>query len=98
MKNFKEKISIALLGLVYFISSIRYFPEQAAKTALETTIHALSLAPISIGATLVFVSIFAKATGDKIPTDRVIRIFLTFAIGLEFILGLYNYLNINGPT
>lgn len=87
----KEKITLILLGIVYLLMSLRYFPGRWADTAVATLNHLLSAVPITIGLTLLIVSIFQKIVGARLPYDRVVRIYLFFGIIVEFFYGLSNY-------
>lgn len=63
---------------------------------VETLLHLFSVAPISLGATLIIVALLQRLAGDRLPVNRIIRVFLLVAIFLEFILGLSHYYTVNG--
>lgn len=87
----KEKITLTLLCIVYAVASLRYFPGSWADTIKTTGDHLLSAVPITIGLTVLTISILQKVVGEKLPHDRVARIYLFFGIITEFFYGLSNY-------
>ena len=95
MKNFKEYSSLIILIIFYLLCSLRYFPDNLAKTAVESLLQIFSAAPIPMGATILMVSFLQRTSGDKLPWDRILRIYLTVGIMVEFIFGIYHYLNLN---
>ena len=98
MQTIREQISLAILIVVYLLSSVRYFPGQAMHSLVETLIHVLSVAPICLGATLVIVAILQRLVKERLPFSRTLRFFLVVAICLEFILGLSHYFEISGAV
>lgn len=92
MNSFRKQVSLVLLTIVYLLGSFRYFPGRWLDSLLETLMHIVTMAPFTIGSTLVGVSIFQKVSGSRVPIGIIIRIFLTISIVMEFFLGLYNYL------
>ncbi|MCK5227976.1 MAG: inner-membrane translocator [Desulfobulbaceae bacterium] len=92
MKTVKEKITLVVLIVIYLLCSMRYFPGRSVDTLIETLKHILSVAPYNIGVTLLAVTVYRKLLGERLPWDRVARIFLTAGIVLEFFFGLYHYL------
>ena len=93
MKSFKKIFAIVILIILYVLFSVRYYQGNLAKTALETGIHMLTVAPFLIGGTLILVSVLRKFTGERPPWAMVIRIYLTIGIFVEFILGIYHYVS-----
>ena len=63
MRKIREQISLAVLVVVYLLASVRLFrvndtgPVLVMKSIVETLIHVLSVAPISLGATLLIVAV-----------------------------------------
>lgn len=96
MQTMKHRFFLVLLGVIYLMTSLRFFPGQAMKSLVETLIHLFSVAPIILGATLLLVSVLQRLVGDRLPWDRVVRLYLTMAILLECILGLSHYFELNG--
>ncbi len=93
MKSLKKIFAITILIILYLIFSVRYYQGNFSKTALETCIHMLTVAPFLIGGTLVLVSVLRKVAGERLSWEAVIRIYLTLGIFVEFILGIYHYVN-----
>ncbi len=87
-----QYISLIILAILYLLASVRYFPGELARTALETALHVVSFAPFTIGCTMLLVIILQKMSRAKLPWDRVARLFLMMALLFEVILGLQNYL------
>lgn len=85
-------LSLAVLGIIYLLASVRYFPGDATKTVFETALHMVSLAPLTIGCTMLLVIFLQKMSQTKLPWDRIARIFLMLALLFEIILGLQDYI------
>ena len=104
MRKIREQISLAILVVVYLLASVRLFrandtgPVLVMKSIVETLIHLLSVAPISLGATLLIVAVLQRLVKERLPFSRTLRLFLVTAICLEFILGLAHYFEINGTV
>lgn len=98
MRKIRERISLAILIVVYLLASVRYFPGRAMHSMVETLIHVLSVAPINLGATLLIVAVLQRLVKERLPFSRTLRIFLVVTICLEFILGLAHYFEINGTV
>jgi hypothetical protein len=92
MKEINNIVSLLLLAGVYLLCSMRYFPGNAMKTALETALQIVTIAPLPGGATLVLVSFLQRSAGQKMPWDRMVRIYLTLGVMVEFLFGVHNYL------
>ena len=89
----KEKISLVLLVLVYLLVCVRYFPNRPMDTLKATLTHLFESVPYIIAVTVLVVSVMQKVVGQKLPKDRIARIYLTFGLIAEFFLGIYHYLN-----
>jgi len=89
----KEKISLFLLIGFYLLFSVRYFPNRPMETLSATMSHLLDSVPYIIAATILVVSVMQKVVGQKLPKDRIARIYLTFGLIAEFFFGMYHYLN-----
>lgn len=95
MQKTGEKISLAILTVVYLVCSLRYFPGQLTTTLISTATHLLTVAPFLIGAILLFNSFYRRQTGERPSAVKILRICLTLGIIIEFFIGLFNYLEIN---
>ena len=89
----KEKTTLFLLILVYLLVCVRYFPNRPMDTFSATMSHLLDSVPYIIAMTILVVSVIQKVIGQKLPKDRIVRIYLTFGLIAEFLLGIYNYIN-----
>ena len=98
MQKIREQISLIILVVVYLLASVRYFPGRAMDSLVETLIHVLSVAPISLGATLIVVAVLQRLVKERLPFSRSLRFYLVVGICLEFILGLAHYFEINGAA
>lgn len=83
---------IGLLALVYLLCSLRYYPGRLADSLVATLTQLLTVAPFSVGATILIAALFRKSTGERLPWGSVVRIFLTIGIVIEFFYGLHDYL------
>lgn len=90
-KKPREKVILGVMLLFYGVLSTRYFPGQPGKSLFETMTHIFSIAPINLGATLIIVPFLQKAAGQRLPWDRVVRIFLAVAVCVEILVGLAVY-------
>ncbi len=91
MNKVKETVSLIVLISIYVIFSLRFFPGDFIKTAVETALQIVKVAPIPIGGTILLVSFLQRTSGEKLPMDRAVRIYLTIAIIVEFLFGIYDY-------
>lgn len=92
MNERKKWLSLSLLGGVYLLCSLRYFPGNVWKTAVETALQLVTIAPLPGGATLVLVNFLQRSAGQKMPWDRMVRIYLTLGLMIEILIGAYVYL------
>lgn len=92
MKERSNLWPLLLLAGVYIVFSLRYFPGDALKTLVETVLQIVTIAPIPGGATLVLVNFLQRSAGDKMPWDRMVRIYLTLGVMVEILFGVYDYL------
>ena len=95
-KKLKESISLGIITLVYLLLSVRYYPGSILKTLAESVMQIITVAPLTIGGTIIIVSLLQRTMGAKLPKDRILRIFLTLGIITEFLYGLYNYAGVKG--
>lgn len=92
MKETRNVLSLLVLAGVYFMCSLRYFPGNILKTAVETALQIVTIAPIAGGATLVLVNFLQRSAGQKMPWDRMARIYLTLGVMVEILFGVHDYL------
>ena len=94
MKKVTENISLVVLAVVYLVLSFRYFPGSMAKTGVETLIEIFTVAPLAGGATILIVSFLQRTSGEKVPWDRSLRLYLTLGVMTEIVFGVYHYLSV----
>lgn len=83
---------------VYLLCVARYFPGRVRESLVATGSHLLVAGPVTVGGTILVVSVLQRMSDGRLPWDRVFRIFLTFGIIFEFFFGIYHYLAINQPV
>jgi hypothetical protein len=91
----KEKISLFLLVVVYLLVTVRYFPNRPMQTLSATMSHLLESVPYIIAVTILVVSVMQKVVGEKLPRNRIARIYLTFGLIVEFFCGLHNHFSLS---
>jgi hypothetical protein len=91
MHKFKENISLLLVILVYLLFNLRYTPESLPDSFKSTLIQLLTTAPFVVGLTILVVSFMQRSTGERLPWDRIIRIYCTLGIIIGFFYGLNEY-------
>ena len=92
MKEKSNVLSLLLLAGVYLGCSMRYFPGNGMKTAVETLLQLVTIAPLPGGATLILVNFLQRSAGQKMPWDRIARIYLTLGVVVEILFGVHDYL------
>jgi hypothetical protein len=95
MQKRGEKISLAVITIIYLLCSLRYFPKQPATTLLNTVTHLLTVGPFLVGAVLLYNSLYQQQTGARPAPAKMLRLGLTMGIIIEFFVGLFNYLEGN---
>ena len=95
MAKTREILSLTVLTAVYLLCSTRYFPGRPADSVLATLTELLTVAPFLLGGTLIGRSLFHRLSGEQLPWSKLLRIYLTLGLTVEFFLGLYHYLKIN---
>lgn len=92
MKDLRGKLSMTILVVIYVLVSLRLFPGDWLKTLRATGWHLLTIAPYTVGCTIIFASTLRKLSkGGKVPWVLIFRIFITVSLILEFFLGIYDY-------
>lgn len=95
MAKIRETLTLTALVAVYLLCSTRYFPGRPAESWLATLTELLTVAPFLAGATLIARGLFHRFSGEQLPWTRLLRIYLTLGLTVEFFLGIYHYLKIN---
>ena len=89
--SIKNQLSLVGLAVVYILFNFRYMPNQISRSLLETGGQLLTSAPLPVGLTVLVVSFLARMHGERLPWDRVVRIYFTFGIITGFLLALNEY-------
>ncbi len=87
----KEIFSLTVLTAVYLIFHYRYMPGDISKSVIETVFQLLTTAPLAVGFTILLVSFLQRMHDEKVPWDRIIRLYLTFGIIIGFLFALNEY-------
>jgi amino acid transporter len=95
MQTLREKISLILTGLAYLVFHLgtnSTIDNITLGSILSGTVEQLlTTAPYCIGFTFVFVVIIRSMhKGQRLPWDRIARIFFTIGIIFGFYFNLYN--------
>ena len=91
MNSFKKNISLAGVICVYLLFNLRYSPESLLVTVKSTSIQLLMTAPFVIGLTILVVSFMQRSSGERLPWDRIARIYCTLGIIIGFFYALNEY-------
>lgn len=92
MKRLSETVVTGILAGIYLLLSVRYFPEDAFRTILETFRHIAGAAPFMLGLTLCIILMVKRLAGQQPARVFVCRLFLTLGILMEFLYGLQAFL------
>ena len=84
-------MSLAGVICVYLLFNLRYSPESLGVTVKSTLIQLLMTAPFVIGLTILVVSFMQRSSGERLPWDRVARIYCTLGIVIGFFYALNEY-------
>ena len=95
MGKFREPLILASLTAIYLLCSLRYFPDRGGETLLATLTEVLTVAPFLLGTTLIARNLCHRFGSANLPWSRLLRIYLTLGLIVEFFLGIYHYLQIN---
>jgi hypothetical protein len=89
--SLKHQLSLIGLAAVYILFNLRYMPNQISRSLLETVVQLVTSAPIPVGLTILVVSFLTRMHGERVPWDRVVRMYFTFGIITGFLLALNEY-------
>ena len=92
MSKLRERISLVILAAVYFLCSFRYYAGDWPRSLAASLVHLLDTVPYAIGLAILIVVFLQKVLAGRLPWDRIIRIYLTIGIIIEFFFGLHDYL------
>jgi len=98
MKKIREYLTLIFWVVVYLLCSYRYLEGRLFNSLVASLVHILSVAPFVIGLTIIIVVFLRNTSGERLPLDRTIRVYLTIGIITEFFYGLHDYLSsVKGP-
>ncbi len=90
-KNLKEYTTLAVTAFFYIIFNFRYAPDQLSATLSATLFQLLSTAPLVAGMTFALVVFLNKLAGERLPWNRIIRVYFTLGIIVGFLYALNEY-------
>lgn len=91
MSAVKKNITLALVACAYLLFNLRYSPKSMLVTIKSTMVQLLMTAPFVIGLTILVVTFMQRSTGEKLPWDRIARIYFTLGIIIGFFYALNEY-------
>ncbi|NOQ67095.1 MAG: hypothetical protein GQ556_07765 [Desulfobacterales bacterium] len=91
MHAIKKNISLVVVIITYLLFNFRYSPESFAYSIKSTLIQILITSPFVIGLTILVVSFMQRSSGERLPWDRIIRIYCTLGIIIGFFYALSEY-------
>lgn len=91
MTAIKKNISLAIVIVIYLFFNFRYSPDSIAYSLRSTFVQLLLTAPFVVGLTILVVSFMQRSTGERLPWDRIIRIYCTLGIIIGFFYALNEY-------
>jgi hypothetical protein len=91
MQKAKKNFSLFAVILAYLFFNFRYTHESLTQSFKSTLVQILTTAPFVVGLTILVVSFMQRSTGERLPWDRIIRIYCTLGIIIGFFYGLNEY-------
>ena len=91
MGTIKKNISLGLVICVYLLFNLRYSPASLFVTVKSTLVQLLMTAPFVVGLTILVVSFMQRSSGERLPWDRIARIYCTLGIIIGFFYALNEY-------
>lgn len=91
MSTVKKTISLSLVICAYLLFNLRYEPQSVVVTFKSTMMQLLMTAPFVVGLTILVVSFMQRASGTRLPWDRIVRIYCTLGIIIGFLYALNEY-------
>ena len=77
--------------VAYLFFNFRYSAESLLNSIKSTMVQLLWTAPFVVGLTIFVVSFMQRSTGERLPWDRIVRIYCTLGIILGFFHALSEY-------
>ena len=91
MHVIKKNISLVAVIIFYLLFNFRYSPESFVYSIKSTLVQILVTSPFVVGLTILVVSFMQRSTGQRLPWDRVVRIYCTLGIIIGFFYALNEY-------
>ena len=91
MHSIKKNISLVAVIFFYLLFNFRYSPESFAFSIKSTLVQILVTSPFVIGLTILVISFMQRSTGERLPWDRIVRIYCTLGIIIGFFYALNEY-------
>ena len=91
MHAIKKNISLVAVIITYLFFNFRYSPESFVGSIKSTLVQLLLTSPFVVGLTILVVSFMKRSTGERLPWDRVARIYCTLGIIIGFFYALNEY-------
>jgi hypothetical protein len=91
MGRMKKNISLGLVIAAYLLFNLRYAPDSVAVTVKSTLVQLLVTSPFVVGLTILVISFMQRATGERLPWDRTVRIYCTLGIIIGLLYALNEY-------
>lgn len=87
----KDKFSLVVVAIVYILFNLRLDPERLSTSLAATAMQVAATAPYVFGMAFLVVSFLQRATGSRLPWDRMLRIYFTLGIIVGFFYALNDY-------
>jgi magnesium-transporting ATPase (P-type) len=91
MHAIKNNISLAVVVIFYLLFHFRYSPGNPLDSIKSTLFQLLITSPFVAGMTILVVSFMQRSSGERLPWDRIVRIYCTLGIIIGFFYGLSEY-------
>ena len=91
MGKLGKNFSLVAVIIVYLFFNFRYAPGSWIASIKGTAIQLLTTAPYVAGLTILLVSVMQKMSGERLPWDRIVRIYCTIGILIGFFFALSEF-------
>ena len=91
MNKLTKNFSLAAVIIVYLFFNFRYAPDSWIASIKATSMQLMTTAPYVVGLTILLVSVMQKMSGERLPWDRILRIYCTIGILIGFFFALSEF-------
>jgi len=91
MNKLTNFFSLAAVIIVYLFFNFRYAPGSWIASIKATSMQLMTTAPYVAGLTILLVSVMQKMSGERLPWDRIVRIYCTLGILIGFFFALSEF-------